>query len=428
MEIEELYQEYLAGKGVTTDTRADLTDKIFFALKGERFDGNSFAVEALNRGARLAVVDDQELPEQEGLYFVDNVLEALQELAAHHRRQLSCPVVAICGSNGKTTTKELTGRVLSAKYSTFVTPGNLNNHIGVPLSVLQITPEHEMAVIEIGANHLGETAELCRIADPDFGLITNIGKDHLEGFGSLEGVAKANGELFEHLAANKGLAFVNTHQSRVVDLARSLTRRVTYPSNGDFLHAEGHLEGALLSITSGGYTVKTHLPGLYNLDNVAAALCVGRYFDVSLQEALAAVAEYQPANNRSQWMETPRNQVIVDCYNANPSSMQAALENLAAIPSAGKPKVAVLADMAELGADSRHEHEAIGRYLADSPIDYVLLAGPEMHAAAEACPRAQHFVSVDALTDYLKENAPQGGLVLLKASRASKLERLVELL
>lgn len=428
METQELYNEYLASAGVTTDSRADLTDKIFFALRGERFDGNTFALEALQKGARLAVVDNQDLPEAEGLYFVDDALHALQELAFHHRRQLSIPVIAICGSNGKTTTKELTGRVLATRYKTYLTPGNLNNHIGVPLSVLQITPEHEMAVIEIGANHIGETADLCRLADPDFGLITNIGKDHLEGFGSLDGVARANGELFEHLASNKGLAFVNTHQPLVADLAKGLTRRVTYPSNGDFLHTEGHLNGAYLSVTAGGYTVQTQLPGLYNLENVAAALCIGRYFDVALPAALEAVAEYKPSNNRSQWAETGRNSVLVDCYNANPSSMLAALDNFKALPANGKPKVAVLADMAELGADAQHEHEELGKYLAQASLDQVWLAGSLMTFAKAQYPKAQHFDTVEGLMQHLEQVQPAGNLFLLKASRSARLERLLPLL
>ena len=285
-----------------------------------------------------------------------------------------------------------------------------------------------MAVIEMGANHLGETAELCRIADPDFGLITNVGKDHLEGFGSIEGVAQANGELFQHLAANKGLAFVNTHQPLVVDLAKRLTRRVTYPSNGDFLHAEGTLDGPNLRVTAGGYSVTTQLPGSYNLENVAAALCVGRYVDVDLQDALEEVAEYKPTNNRSQWVETDKNQLIVDCYNANPSSMQAALDSLQALPENGKAKVAILADMAELGIVSEHEHHALGQYLNLSAIPTILLAGPEMVYAAQQCPRATYYETVDALRTYLEAEKPGGGVILLKGSRASKLEQLVELL
>jgi len=428
VEIQELYEEFLASAGIATDTRADLTDKIFLALKGPNFDANTFAKEALQKGARLAVVDNQELAEQEGFLFVDDCLACLQELAAHHRRQLTCSVVAICGSNGKTTTKELLGRVLKTKHKTFVTPGNLNNHIGVPLSVLQITAEHDLAVIEMGANHAGETAELCRIADPDFGLITNIGKDHLEGFGSIEGVAKANGELFEHLAANKGLAFVNTHQPMVVDLAKRLTRRVTYPSNGDFLHAEGSLAGANLQVTTGGYTIQTHISGLFNLENVAAALCVGRYFDVELQDALAAIADYKPANYRSQWLQTDKNQILIDCYNANPSSMLAAIDNLQALPNGHLTKVAILADMAELGPASEHEHQSLGHYLEQSAVPNIMLAGPHMKSAAQQCPRAHYFASVEELTQYLKTEQPTGGLVLLKGSRASKLEQLVELL
>jgi UDP-N-acetylmuramoyl-tripeptide--D-alanyl-D-alanine ligase len=275
---------------------------------------------------------------------------------------------------------------------------------------------------------LSETKLLCDIANPDFGLITNIGKDHLEGFGSVEGVAKANGELFEHLVTNKGLAFVNTNQPLIVELAKRLTRRVTYPGNGDFLFAEGTLDGAYLHVTANGYSATTHLTGLYNLENVAAALCVGRYFDVDLPDALEEVSLYKPTNQRSQWLETETNKVLVDCYNANPTSMRAALESLQAMHTNGNAKVAILADMAELGASSQPEHQALGSYLQDSGIASILLAGPEMRAAADACPRAHYFETVSSLSDYLREQKPGGGTILLKGSRASKLEQLVELL
>lgn len=430
MEIEELYNVFESSKGVSTDTRDDLQGKIFFALTGERFNGNEFAREALKKGAIAAVVDKEEMAEGEGLLFVDDALKALQDLAAYHRRTLTNTVVlAIGGSNGKTTTKELTAAVLGLKFQTIATKGNLNNHIGVPLTILGIKHVHEMAVVELGCNHEGETAELCRIADPDFGLITNVGKDHLEGFGSVEGAARANGELFAHLAQNKGLAFVNTLQPLVVEQAAALTRKVTYPQADDFFHCRGEMANGYLNITTrSGKQFQTQLTGLYNLDNVAAALCVGKYFDVDLTEAFQAVADYQPRNNRSQLVKTDNNTLLMDAYNANPSSMEAALDSFSAMESAGHRKAVILGDMAELGSHSQSEHEALGKKLGAMHLDKIFLCGKEMGYAAQNCPNVHYFSTVEDLKESLEAEPLHGYTILLKASRTSKLETLAPLL
>ncbi len=430
MEIDELYKIFESSKGVSTDTRDDLEGKIFFALSGERFNGNEFARQALDKGAVAAVVDQEEMAEGEGLFFVNDALLALQELAAYHRKTLTNTVIlAIGGSNGKTTTKELTAAVLSVKFKTIATKGNLNNHIGVPLTILGIRHDHEMAVVELGCNHMFETARLCRIADPDFGLITNIGKDHLEGFGSVERCAAANGELFQHLKENKGLAFINTLQPLVVKEAELLTRKVTYPQADDFFHAKGSLVDGLLVIeTRSGKQVHTNLTGLYNLDNVAAALCVGKYFDVDMQEAFKAVSAYEPKNNRSQRVKTVHNTLIMDAYNANPSSMDAALDSFGTLEAAGHRKAVILGDMNELGSYSQEEHEALGRKLHTMHLDKVLLCGKEMAHTAENCPEAQYFHATDELRNYLETQPLRGFTILLKASRSSRLENLAPLL
>ena len=424
MAIEELYSEFSASTGIETDTRKDLQNKVFFGLKGPNFDGNQFAIQAIEKGAALAVVDDESLPEHSNLYFVPDTLIALQDLARYHRNTLKVNLLAICGSNGKTTTKELMGRVLAKRFNTFVTPGNLNNHIGVPLSLLQLMPEHEMAVIEIGANHIGETAMLCKLANPDFGLLTNVGKDHLEGFGSLEGVAKANGELFEHLQGCKGLAFINTTDPLVVELATKLTRKVTYPQTGDFFTAEAEPgAGKLIVRLKSGRRVETQLVGNYNLTNVAAALCVGTYFDVAEGDAAEAIADYAPTNMRSQLVNTPHNEVVVDAYNANPSSMMAALDSFAAAET-GKQKVAILGEMAELGSYAEQEHRELGNALIIHSFDQVYLVGSAMQCA-RVDEKFNYFSSVEVLEGFLKENPVRDCMVLLKGSRSNKLERLL---
>ena len=426
MELEDLYNEFLASSGIVTDTRQPLAGKLFFALKGPNFNGNEFAIAALEQGALLAVVDDEDLAEGQGLFFVDNALATLQELATYHRARITTPVLAVVGSNGKTTTKELIAAALSCKFNTTFTKGNLNNHIGLPLTILGIKPAHEMAVVELGANTPGETALLCKIANPDFGVITNIGKDHLEGFGSVDGVQAEYAVLFQHLKANKGLAFVNTAQPLVAQIAEPLVRKVTFPGPDDFFAATGTINKGLLEVhLKDECVLQTNLPGLYNLENVAAALCIAKYFDVDATEAQEAIAEFVPTNNRSQIVQTDSNLLILDAYNANPSSMQAALESLVAYPTESWRKTVILGDMNELGTHSAAEHTLLGQSLNHSEFAQVFICGPAMLAAKGECSKASYFATPKELEAYLAENKPTDRVILIKGSRSLGLEKLV---
>jgi UDP-N-acetylmuramoyl-tripeptide--D-alanyl-D-alanine ligase len=325
--IEFLYQKYLECRHVSTDSRADQDQSLFFALNGPNFKGAKFAVMALEKGASYAVVDDPGMA-AENVFVVEDTLQTLQDLARHHRKQLSIPVIGITGSNGKTTTKELIYTVLSQKFNTLYTQGNLNNHIGVPLTLLRIKPEHEMAIIEMGANHIGEIEMLCTIALPTHGMITNIGKAHLEGFGSLEGVARGKSELYVHLDKTEGTVFVNTGNEHLMRMSRRIASKVTYPAIGDYYHSE-LLEASPYVVYKDeeGSVVHTQLVGSYNYENMAAAACIGKYFGVSLTKANEAIANYSPVNNRSQVLQKGSNTIILDAYNANPTSMAAAIRN-----------------------------------------------------------------------------------------------------
>lgn len=371
---------------VTTDSRKIAGGDIFFALKGDNFDGNSFAAGAFAAGAAAVVIDSREVygnltAGQKALtVLAADSLTALQEFARMHREKLGIPVLAITGSNGKTTTKELILRVLSRKFRTAATAGNLNNHIGVPLTLLAIEPGTEFAVVEMGANHRGEIRRLCEIALPDYGLITNIGLAHLEGFGGSEGVKLGKGELFDHLGQTHGTAFYLADSGELTGMAgdRAGLATVPYSASGFRTVAEG---GMLALATDRGETVKTRLTGDYNAYNVAAAIAVGRYFGVNERDIAAAIESYEPDNNRSQRVKTARNTVILDAYNANPSSMRAALANFGE-EKTGQPKVVILGDMRELGEYSSREHAAIIDLLGELRIDRVFLAGPEFCAAA----------------------------------------------
>ena len=424
--IASLYQKFLTCDFVSTDSRADQTNALFVALNGPNFKGAKFAEAALAKGARYALVEDEEMASNRCLY-VKNTLETLQQLALYHRQQLSIPVIGITGSNGKTTTKELTNAVLSRKFKTLFTQGNLNNHIGVPLTLLRLKPEHEIAIIEMGANHPGEIDMLCRIALPTHGIITNIGKAHLEGFGSLEGVARAKSELYRFVADTNGTIFLNTNSEHLVRMSRSITNKITYPNAGNFLHLE-LLEATpnVVYKTETGAPVKTHLMGTYNFDNIAAAACIGKYFEVPETEINAALAEYIPANNRSQVIQKNSNFILLDAYNANPSSMEAAIKNFGS--SAGNPKVLIVGDMFELGPESEAEHRKLGELIAAQPIEKVLLCGKEMKAAAAVNPDFIYFETKAELENYLKQHPVTNSRLLIKGSRGMGLETLLELL
>lgn len=431
-DIAALYEQFRASASVSTDSRQPQTNTLFFALNGPSFRGADFAAPALAQGARHAVVDDAALAATDPARYTytPDPLLTLQELARHHRRQLTIPVLAITGSNGKTTTKELINSVLSRRYRVQYTRGNLNNHIGVPLTLLSIRPdEHELAIVEMGANHQGEIALLSAIAEPTHGLITNIGKAHLEGFGGQEGIAKGKAELFQFLGKTGGTAFVNTLDARLPDLAAVVPQRVSYPAPTDTYPATfvGAMPNIILRLAD-GTLVEAQITGDYNFPNLAAAAAVGQHFGVSTADIAAALAAYAPTNNRSQLVQTGRNEVILDAYNANPSSMAAALRSFAARPGTSNDnKVVILGDMFELGDESQHEHAELGHLLADLPFGTVVLIGPEMRVAAAANRAAHYFTTKTEAADWLQAQALQGRQILIKGSRGMGLETLLPL-
>ena len=430
-----LYTHYLAAGGqVSTDSRQPQPGTLFFALNGPSFRGADFAPQALAKGAAYAVVDDVALAATDPTRytFAPDPLAALQALARHHRRQFAIPVLAITGSNGKTTTKELLTAVLAQQFHVLATIGNLNNHIGVPLTLLRLRAgEHDFAVIEMGANHRGEIAAYCQWAEPTHGLITNIGKAHLEGFGGAEGVALGKGELFDYLTRTGGTAFVNTLDPRLPSLAAQVPTTLTYPRVMDNYPATLLSADPAVALRLGdGTELVAQLTGDYNFPNLAAAAAVGQYFGVSTDKIAAALARYNPQNNRSQLLRTPAgNDLILDAYNANPSSMAAALRSFAARPAAaGQTKLVVLGDMFELGEASAAEHRQLGQLLAQLPLPQGLLIGPEMAEAATAAGHFQHFATKAAAAEWLRANPVRGQQVLVKGSRGMALETLVELL
>lgn len=427
MEIAELYKCFMECGKVTTDSRNCPEGSMFIALKGETFNGNAFAAQALKQGCRYAVIDESEYA-GEGTILVDNCLQALQQLANYHRRQLKTPVIGITGTNGKTTTKELISTVLSRKFNTLYTEGNFNNHIGVPLTLLRLTKEHEMAVVEMGANHPGEIKTLVHIAEPDYGIITNVGKAHLQGFGSFEGVIRTKGELYDFLRAKGGATiFIQNENPYLNGIAEGLTC-VRYGQTAG-LYVSGELISCspFLSFrwTAEGvsHEVNTHLIGSYNLDNMLAAAAIGRYFGVSDDDISSALASYLPHNNRSQLKETADNKLIVDAYNANPTSMMAALKNFRQIEA--PHKMVILGDMKELGEASREEHQKVVDYLKECGFDRVVLVGPEFAAATHSYQTFQH---VDEVLADIRIHKPQGYYILIKGSNSMKLSQLPECL
>lgn len=429
--IEQLYTLYRQHPVCTTDTRECTPGSIFFALRGETFNGNDFALQALQHGCAYAVVDDATLPDDPRLLQVDHVLEALQQLAAHHRRVWGGRVVQITGTNGKTTTKELTAAVLATRYEVLYTQGNLNNHIGVPKTLLRLTEQHQLAVVETGANHPGEIALLSGIVQADCGLITNVGTAHLQGFGSLEGVLRTKTELYDNLRTRRGgFIFLDAGNERLACRAVGLPA-VTYGAPGMGCQVEGELLPQTSPFMSlrfrlrGGewQEVHTHLTGSYNLQNVLAAVAVGLHFGVSVEQAARAVASYQPTNNRSQWMRTERNELIVDAYNANPTSMKAALDNMALMQHAHK--MLILGEMRELGEASAEEHRRVAAQAQQLGCDAVWLVGEAFRPYADG---AQWFADEEAVEAVLAESKPQGKLILVKGSNGTRLFKLPSLL
>lgn len=429
--IETIYELFLrAGQNITTDTRTLRAGSVFFALKGANFDGNTFAEKALESGCSAVIADDQSLLEKPGIFLVEDVLTTLQELARHHRNQLKIPFLAITGSNGKTTNKELINAVLSRKYKVAATKGNLNNHIGVPLTVLSITPEHEFAVIEMGANHQGEIRLLCEIADPDYGLITNIGKAHLEGFGGIEGVKKGKGELFAYLKFKDGKAIINGDDEVLSELA-FLNDKITYGCKKLFdVIGKDYTTGETIQFK---YTTRygekdfsklpmitTQIIGHYNLYNCLAAACVGNYFKVDDQAIINALQAYVPDMNRSQLVKTERNTLLLDAYNANPNSMKAALDNFAKYPA--EKKFVLLGDMFELGSYAQNEHQSVVELLQQHGFKDVFLVG-EQFANLKDLPFRQ-FVTTEECLAALSQMQISNFTVLIKGSRSMKMETL----
>ncbi|PWJ59607.1 UDP-N-acetylmuramoyl-tripeptide--D-alanyl-D-alanine ligase [Dyadobacter jejuensis] len=428
---EALYDTYIQHPQVFTDTRKIQVNGLFFALKGVSFDGNQYAHKALEDGAAYAIVDDPSIVQDERYLLVEDVLTALQDLARHHRKTFNFPVLALTGSNGKTTTKELLHKVLSMKYNTYATEGNLNNHIGVPLTLLAIqNKKHELAVIEMGANHQGEIAMLSNIAMPTHGLITNIGKAHLEGFGGIQGIKKGKGELLDYLSKKKGTIFVNSKHEDTMEMVskrRAFGEIVFFGSETSPSHPELLRSSPVVAYKSNnGKMIETHLPGTYNFDNISAALAVAKYFEVTDEDANEAVGQYQPDNNRSQIVHKGSNTIIMDAYNANPSSMQAALQNFENLEA--PRKIVILGDMYELGPDSDAEHRALGEALANFHFDTVILTGQHMQQALPALPKAYYFPDKFSLHNWVMDNPQNNTFFLIKGSRGMALESILALL
>ena len=425
MTIDSLYSLFLSSNGVSTDTRTLQPGQIFFALKGENFNGDTYAAAALEKGAAIAVVSESCEGDDPRFVRVPDTLETLKALAAHHRRQLDIPVIGLTGTNGKTTTKELIRTVLSVRYKVTATKGNLNNDIGVPLSVLSIRPEAEIAVIEMGANHPDDIGRLTPVSQPDYGLITNVGKAHLLGFGSFEGVKKAKGMLYDYLAEHGGTAFLNVDDPDLTEMTLErhlpVIRYGLQYDNAEILPLEA--EHPFLRLSLGGITVETGLVGAYNAVNVLAALAVGAQFGVDPEDGAKAISAYEPHNNRSEMTRTADNTVIADAYNANPSSMKVALDNLEAFSA---PRKAVLLGMmGELGAESLKEHQALVDRLSAMNLDKVYLVGEEFRRTGTSFPC---FATSADLAAYLGEHPLKGYTILLKGSRSTAMEKILPVL
>ena len=423
MKMEELYSIYLQNPSIQTDTRKLQKGDLYFALKGPNFNGNSFAQKALDQGASYAIIDEEQYAIEGKTFLVNDVLETLQQLALHHRQQFNIPFIAITGSNGKTTTKELIHAALSTSFKTYTTEGNLNNHIGVPLTILKIKNDAETAVIEMGANHQKEIESYCVIALPTHGLITNVGKAHLEGFGSEEGVRKGKGELFDYLRENGGSIFRMNDYAYLHEMSKGITNVVTYGTQdadfvGNVLQSDPFLEVAFSKGFNG--VIKTSLVGSYNLPNVLAAVTVGKSFGVPEENIKSAIENYSPSNSRSQLMQKGNNKIILDAYNANPSSMRAAIENFSKTVSANK--VLVLGAMAELGTESINEHKRITDEIQKHHWKAVLLVGGDFVKYSHPF---LSFENPEQAGEWLKTNDIQNSYFLIKGSRSMQMEKVL---
>ncbi|MCF3109806.1 UDP-N-acetylmuramoyl-tripeptide--D-alanyl-D-alanine ligase [Niabella sp. CC-SYL272] len=427
MNTEALYQVYLNHPDVQTDTRKIREGELFFALKGPNFNGNQFAQQAVDAGAANVIIDEAAFEIPGKTILVPDVLQALQQLAAYHRAQCSFPVIAITGSNGKTTTKELIHAVLSTTYKTYTTAGNFNNHIGVPLTLLKIKGDAQLAVIEMGANHLGEIKGYCAVARPTHGLITNAGKAHLEGFGSIEGVKKGKGELYDFLRERRdGTAFVMWDYDYLRNMSEGIAHIVRYGTTAADVTGTATGQSGFLTVKlEQPFTalISTRLVGDYNLPNVLAAVAVGWHFNVAPEQIIAAIEGYTPSNSRSQLMEKGSNQIILDAYNANPSSMKLAIENLAKME--GKSKVLVLGAMAEMGTETEAEHQQMIELIGQHSWSDVILVGKPFEPYKG---RYRYFENSSQAAEWLGAHRPENALLLVKGSRSSQMERVLEAL
>ena len=417
MNIKDLYKLYSENFLVDTDTRKIRQNTIFFALKGENFNGNKFAENALELGASYAIVDEKKHKTSNRIILVKDVLHTLQKLANHHRRQLKTPIIALTGSNGKTTTKELINCVLSKGYKTTATIGNLNNHIGVPLTLLSFNKNTEIGIVEMGANHKNEIELLCSICEPDYGYITNFGKAHLEGFGSIEGVIEGKSELYSYLELNNKIAFINSNDLIQVEKTKNI-KRVDFNSGIEFSGVN-----PFVKLTFNKLQIQSNLIGKYNFTNIAASVTIGKYFNISEQDIKNALENYFPNNNRSQVIETRFNKIILDAYNANPSSMAAALENFSMLKS--KNKTVILGDMFELGQNCDEEHQEVADLARKLNIKNIFLVGEHFYKTNT---EARQFVNFEELKKYLTINKLKNNSILIKGSRGMKLERVLEFL
>ena len=423
-ELSQLHQLFLESTGICTDTRKLKKGNLYLALKGDNFNGNNFAAKALELGADYSIVDEQREEQNDHIIKVEDGLDTLQKLAAYHRKYLNLPILSITGSNGKTTTKELIREVLSKKYKTVSTKGNLNNHIGVPLTLLSMNKETEFGIVEMGANHQREIASLCKIAQPDYGYITNFGKAHLEGFGGVEGVIKGKSELYNYLIKNNKTIFINYDDEIQVEKSEG-TDIISFSEGKNATHQITFLKAdPFVKINTEDTEINSQLIGTYNAKNIAVAICIGKFFKIPVKAIKEAIESYQPTNNRSQIINQNSNQIILDAYNANPTSMKAALENLEAIPT--KNKIAILGDMFEVGNTSAEEHQIIINLLEKLEFSNMMVCGKNFYQTSTQ--EVSKFENFEDLKNYIQRNNFEDATILIKGSRGMALERILEAL
>ncbi len=427
MTIETLHSLFLQCNKVSTDTRKVEKGDIFFALKGDNFNGNAFALEAIEKGAKYVVVDEKEYNTSSQIILVEDVLKTLQKLSTFHRDHLNIPIIALTGSNGKTTTKELINATLSQKYNTTATIGNLNNHIGVPLTLLSMNNDTEIGIVEMGANHLKEIGFLCNIAKPNYGYITNFGKAHLEGFGSIEGVIKGKTELYDYLTNNDNIIFVNAEDNKQLEHSKK-AKTIAFGNDANTNDVAVNLIEAqpFVKVNYNNLEIESQLMGEYNFNNISAAICMANYFKVDDSSIKTAIESYTPTNNRSQIIKKASNKIILDAYNANPTSMRAALSNFSNLKD--NNKIAFLGDMFELGNDAAEEHQSLTNFTSTLNIDRIILIGENFYLTKGNSPRIKHYKSFEELKNKFDFDNIADATLLIKGSRGMALERILDLL